>query len=228
LLVHGVVRAGSIAAVSGRTASVLEEVIPGTRGRITVIPWGMRHGLRGAAVRTHLLAFGGATDPRKRVDFTIDVYQAYCRRHRDALPLVVLARAGLTSAQHARLARLGAQVIADGDQTTADQLLAGAATLIYPTRQEGFGFPIVEAAEFQTPVMVASDADLPEEVIGPHVYRLPADRPEEWAEAIDQLVATGPARKVLRLDDWPLVAAKYETLYRLVAATYSRATAEYQ
>ena len=185
--------------------------------RIVVIPHGMRRLPWPAGARSHLVAFGGGSDPRKRVDLMVAAYQRYREANRNALPLVVLARAGLTEGQRSTLVRLGADIRDRASTDEVDRLMAAAAALIYPTTTEGFGLPILEAAEVGTPVVMDRSADVASEVRGRHCVVVDGVDPDRWAAAIGRAVATGPVVAALDLPDWTEVAQRYVDLYRQLA-----------
>ena len=218
LLECGLSRAGRIVAISDRTRTDLERVVPQLRGKVEVIPHGMRKLPVPHGPREHILAFGGAGDPRKRVDHMVAVYQAYQRSTPKALPLVVLGRAGLTPAQSGELSAIGATVVPAAASSEVDALMGGAAALLYPSTDEGFGLPILEAAEMATPVVMDATANVATEIMGSHCYRVAGTDVAEWVTELQKAVAGGPVESALTLPDWPSVAASYRTLYRDVVS----------
>jgi alpha-1,3-rhamnosyl/mannosyltransferase len=82
-------------------------------------------------------------------------------------------------------------------------LYGAADALVYPSRYEGFGLPVLEAMASGVPVIASREASLPE-VVGSAGLLLDPDDEAEWAEAImrvredaayrSQLVAAGRAR----------------------------------
>jgi glycosyltransferase involved in cell wall biosynthesis len=217
LLERCLLQAARIVAVSDRTRREIVHAFPQLEGRVEVIPSGMRRFPAPAGERAHILAFGGGHDPRKRVDLLVEVYAEYRATTPDPLPLVVLARAGLAGDQPRRLAELEARIVTRADGAEVDGLLAGAAAVIYPTIAEGYGFPILEAAEFRTPVVLDATADVATELVGRHCFRVEGTAPAQWAEAVRRAVRGGPVENPLTLPDWPTVAARYRELYEDVA-----------
>lgn len=209
-------RVGRVVAVSARTGADIEERFPALRGRVTVIPHGLRRLVAPTGPRTHLLGFGGL-DPRKRVGLLVEAYGRYRATTSGALPLVVLARAGLAPAQRRALAALGARVVPDATRAQADALMAGAAALVYPTAEEGFGLPVLEAAEVATPVVIDRGARLAGEVVGDHCLAVDGSSVEAWAAGMRRAVEGGPVAAALDLPGWHEVAAAYRDLYDEVA-----------
>jgi glycosyltransferase involved in cell wall biosynthesis len=85
---------------------------------------------------------------------------------------------------------LGHRVIRPGRVSDAerDVLIAGAEALVFPSRYEGFGAPIIEAMASGTAV-IASDHPALVEVGGDAVVYLSPDEPGAWAEALGQVTA---------------------------------------
>ena len=210
-------RASRIVAISGRTRASVEEALPQLVGRVEVIPHGMRRLPAPTGPRRHVLAFGGAADPRKRTDLMVAAYRSYRSSSPDALPLVVLARAGLTPEQRQALAALDARVVPTATAAEVDALMASAAALLYTTTTEGFGLPILEAAELGTPVVIDASAQVADEVVGAHCFQVGSAEPDDWGRRLADAVDHGPVADALDLPDWSSVAGRYAALYREVA-----------
>ena len=210
-------RAGRVVAVSARTGADVRAAFPDLAERVEVIPHGMRRLPRSGSERRHILAFGGGSDPRKRVDLMVAAYREYCATVADPLRLVVLSRAGLTRPQAESLVALGARLVADASSERVDGLMAEAAALLYPTAEEGFGLPILEAAEAGTPVVMDAAARVAAEAVGPHCRLVHEGDARAWARALDDAVRAGPVFDALALPGWAEVATRYAELYREVA-----------
>ena len=104
-------------------------------------------------------------------------------------------------------------------------LLTLARALLFPTRYEGFGMPVLEAFAQGVPVVTSDDPSVLE-VAGGAGWHADADDVEELAEALRQAVAEGPAREArvtagrLRAEgfSWARSASKLWDVYRAVAA----------
>jgi glycosyltransferase involved in cell wall biosynthesis len=91
-------------------------------------------------------------------------------------------------------------------ETQLQALYIGAVALVYPSRYEGFGLPLIEAMAAGLPVLGAQAASIPE-VVGEAGVLLDPLEPDAWADAIrrvatdvafaDQLRAQGRARAAL-------------------------------
>lgn len=114
-------------------------------------------------------------------------------------------------------------------------LLQGATGLVFPSFQEGFGFPPVEAALLGVPVAV-SDIEIMRESLArfdlPAVWFRP-DKVEELAEAMIRLSAeeaelrsqAGNRIEILKGDSWAEVGRKYLAIFReqaMVASMYQQ------
>ena len=66
-------------------------------------------------------------------------------------------------------------------------LYKGAVALVFPSRFEGFGAPILEAWAAGCPVIAADSTAIPE-VVGDAGYLLSPDNPEQWARAMRDLL----------------------------------------
>jgi alpha-1,3-rhamnosyl/mannosyltransferase len=213
LLMRGLHRATEVVAVSERTRAEAETAYPELTGKVRVIPTGRRTLTRPDVRRTHVLAFSGGSDPRKRVDLMIDVYERYRLRSNAPLPLVVLARAGLTSDQMARLTTLEADIRESATRDDVDALMGSAAALIYPTMKEGFGLPILEAAELGTPVIIDGRADIPAEVRGDHCFSVWEAAADAWVDELERAISVGGLALSINLPTTAEVASRYRDLY---------------
>jgi glycosyltransferase involved in cell wall biosynthesis len=103
-------------------------------------------------------------------------------------------------------------------------LYRGAAALVYPSRYEGFGLPVLEAMACGTPVIASRAASIPE-VLGDAGVLLDPDDEPGWAEAIADVVTDewqkGRMRKAgltrARSFTWARTAAITLDAYRTVA-----------
>jgi glycosyltransferase involved in cell wall biosynthesis len=83
---------------------------------------------------------------------------------------------------------------------TDDQLLAlyrSATALVYPSRYEGFGLPVLEAMACGTPVIASRAASIPE-VLGDAGILLDPDDAAGWADAIGRVVTDEGLRDRMR------------------------------
>lgn len=131
--------------------------------------------------------------------------------------------------------RLSAMVAGDGaddavvrlgavSEPALRSLYQGAAALVYPSRYEGFGLPLVEAMASGTPVLASRAASIPE-VVGESGILLDPDDSKLWAEAIVQVMTDSALRARLRAQGlsraamftWERTARITRDVYRQVA-----------
>jgi glycosyltransferase involved in cell wall biosynthesis len=137
------------------------------------------------------------------------------------------AVAALPASARDRVLRIGAV-----DDATKHWLLRRAAVLAYPSLDEGFGFPILEAQLAATPV-VASDVGAVSEIGGDGVLLVGARDPAAFAGALGRAIADGGLRlglieagqRNVRRFDWADTAERLVALYRGLVAESAPAAA---
>jgi glycosyltransferase involved in cell wall biosynthesis len=85
-----------------------------------------------------------------------------------------------------QLAREGVHILGYLDDGLVDQLMSSATVFVYPSRYEGFGFPVVEAMRNGAPVVSSDAASLPELGGDAVVYVHPGD-PEALARTLAEV-----------------------------------------
>lgn len=81
-------------------------------------------------------------------------------------------------------------------QAVLDGLYRQAVALVFPSKYEGYGLPVVEAMVRGCPVVAANAGSLPE-VVGSGGRVVDPDDVDLWAEAIGELVSNPDARREL-------------------------------
>jgi alpha-1,3-rhamnosyl/mannosyltransferase len=139
----------------------------------------------------------GADKPLKNLPLLVRAYAA----SGVTLPLVL---AGPLDPRHPATAEtiaaleLGGRIRQVGS-VPEDQLVAlyrGALALLFPSRDEGFGLPPLEAMQLGVPVVCSRAASLPE-VVGGAAVLVPPDDEAGWANAIRRIVDDGALRSAL-------------------------------
>jgi glycosyltransferase involved in cell wall biosynthesis len=148
-------RARHVLAISERTKRDLVELYRTPPEKITVTPLAPDPAFRPAQEHDSFLLFVSAIEPRKQPLDAIDAANAVGRR------LVVVGPkkdADLAS----ELERRGAEVRGYVPKEELVRLYQSAACLVFPSRYEGFGLPVVEAMACGTPVVAAPEPALQE------------------------------------------------------------------
>jgi glycosyltransferase involved in cell wall biosynthesis len=184
-------------------------------------------GLAGA--RRYVLALG-TIEPRKNLPRLLRAFEPVARDHADAYLVVAgpdgwgtsaFTEALAVNSASDRIRRLGYVT----DQQRAD-LLAGASVLAYPSLDEGFGHPPLEAMAAGVPVVAARAGALPEVTGDAALLVDPTDQDaisDALTRVLDdddlrtQLVARGHAR----VDDfsWSRCVDELVALYRRLVST---------
>ncbi len=110
------------------------------------------------------------------------------------------------------------------DEAAKHWLLRHAQMLAYPSLDEGFGFPLLEAMSYDLPVVASTAGSIPE-VAGDAALLVPAHDVTALAEAMQSALTDDEARSRLitagrlRLNcySWPDTAARLADLYRRLA-----------
>jgi glycosyltransferase involved in cell wall biosynthesis len=176
----------------------------------------------------------GTVERRKNLATLVSAFARVAAETPD-VRLVIAGRDGDDSASVARaIDRLDgpirARVLVLGAVTdeTKHDLLGRASVLAYPSLDEGFGFPILEAQLAGTPVVASSAGSIPEIAGSGALFSVPHDSDAlaanlYWALTNDdmrhRLVANG--QKNLRRFSWEANALAHVELYRQVVEQHS-------
>ncbi|WP_143559673.1 glycosyltransferase family 4 protein [Sphingomonas dokdonensis] len=220
-------RADRIVCVSQSTRDYLGNLSPRLADRAIVIPHGTsRLSDRPAPVDRErpFFLFVGRRDRYK--NFAV-LLHALALLHRDA-ELVCFGGGPLTTNEK--------EIIAQFDLTERihqtggdDHLLAGhyraACALLYPSRHEGFGLPLLEAMSLGCPVIAAPLTSLPE-VGGDAALYADADDPQAWRDTMALLIDSEDVRnKAVNAGharagtfSWQATAQRHAALYKEMEA----------
>jgi glycosyltransferase involved in cell wall biosynthesis len=206
-------------------------------GRVHVIPHGadpfeapgddeVERVTSGFGIGGPFALFVGGIEPRKNLDALVDAFA----RVGDPEPWLVIAGGRTywapqgTEALRAKVEalpeRLRRRVVLTGYVSDNEKraLLAGATVLAYPSRYEGFGFPVLEGFSAGVPVLTSSAASLPE-VAGDAALLVDPDEIDAIAEGLVRLFGDPDLRE-------RLVAAGRERLATFSWERTAGATAE--
>lgn len=172
----------------------------------------------------------GTEERRKNLPMLVAAFAEVAARHPE-LELVLAGAPGddsnavddaialVSPSIAARIRRLGFV-----DDTSKHWLLRRASVLAYPSLDEGFGFPVLEAQLAGTPVVASRVGSLPE-IAGDAALLVEAPEPERFAEALSRVIDDGALRlgmieaglRQARHFDWARTADQMAGLYRRLA-----------
>jgi glycosyltransferase involved in cell wall biosynthesis len=190
--------ASVIIAVSHTTATAYS-LITGRTDRIVVAPHGVDHArfrpaeldherardaamLASADVASPFIVHLGTIEPRKQVPMLIEAVRNL-QRERPTLQLVLAGQ--MWEGMHARLGQTAPHERRLGyvSDDLAVALLRNAAAVAYPSAEEGFGLPLLEAMACGTPV-VGTASDVSVEVCGEAATLIPLNPQESRASRL--------------------------------------------
>jgi glycosyltransferase involved in cell wall biosynthesis len=177
----------------------------------------------------YLVYFGGEL-ARKRLDWTIETFEAI----EDPEPLLVIC--GVPEERHADFmaklrqeTRARVRLLPYIPTDSMARLFQNAAAILYPTLYEGFGFPALEAQAAGTPVLLSPVSSL-RELSGPGARLLDPDDRRSWIELCSRLVVQYReghipdinARRWARRFSWEEAARRHFQVYEAAAAGRAR------
>jgi glycosyltransferase involved in cell wall biosynthesis len=176
------------------------------------------------------ILFMGTLEPRKNVGALLDAYERLLARGTAVPPLVLAGRASQDAApwlERLRRAPLAghARHLGYVPADERERVYAGARLLVQPSRDEGFGIPVLEAMSAGVPVVAANRGSLPE-VLGDAGPLVDPDDAQAFEHALrrvidDQAFATMCAERGLaraRQFSWSAAASNARNAYEYAVA----------
>ncbi len=154
--------------------------------------------LRGKwSIPERYLLFVGTLEPRKNIPFLIGLMNDL-RRRCPGVGLVIAGREGWGAADvYESLKRAGENsgVILTGPVSEAElqALYSGASVTVFPSLYEGFGYPVLEAMQWDCPV-VANRIPVMEEVVGEGGCLVSVEDRLGWIDAVARLLENSKER----------------------------------
>ncbi|HEY5058578.1 MAG TPA: glycosyltransferase family 1 protein [Gaiellaceae bacterium] len=205
-------RAQRVIAISQRTKDDLVGLYGLAPERIVVTPLAPDPAFRPGGTRGDYLLLAGAVEARKNPLLAADAAAATGRR-------LVVAGPERDPALAAELRRRGADLRGYVPKDELVRLFQEAAVLLFPTRDEGFGLPVVEAMACATPVVATNDPAVREVGGDAIAYASEADFPAAVARVLaDQGSWAQAGLERARLFSWERTARATADVYREVLA----------
>jgi alpha-1,3-rhamnosyl/mannosyltransferase len=147
--------------------------------RVAAVPLGASDAFRPveATDRPPYFLYAGTLEPRKNLYELIEIWRAV--RNRYPVDLLLAGRRRVDFDEP--LPEPGLQLLGEVSDADLAQLYSGALAVVYPSRYEGFGLPVLEAMQCGACVLISKDAAL-REVAGDAGLNL--DGAQAWAEAM--------------------------------------------
>ena len=130
-------------------------------------------------------------EPRKNIEVVIEAFELL-RRHRPELLLAVAG--GVAPGATVPADRPGVRLLGFVGDDRLAALLRGASAVVYASRFEGFGMPVVEALASGVPTVASSHASL-NEASGQAALRADPENPAAIAEALETALERGAERR---------------------------------
>jgi glycosyltransferase involved in cell wall biosynthesis len=145
--------------------------------------------------------FVGSPKPHKNLPVLFEAFSQLRSKHHHTLELVLIGKDKNESALRALAVRLGIDQRLRWIESVSDELLracySAAEATILPSRQEGFGLPVIESMACGTPVICADAASLPE-VAGGCALLFDPSSPEECGAQMSSIIESSHLRNELR------------------------------
>jgi glycosyltransferase involved in cell wall biosynthesis len=202
-------RASAVVAMSDATARDVEALLPQARGKVHAVRTGVNaasfapgkedaeriRGKRG--VRGPYLLYVGNITRRKNIPVLLEAYASIRNAVNARLVLAgALEFGGGEALERIRQGMDGVSYLGRVSDEELRALYQGALAFVYPSQDEGFGLPVLEAMASRVPVITTTGGALPEAVGDAGLLVAPGSVPE-LAEAIKRLAGDAGLRESL-------------------------------
>ena len=210
-----------IVAVSEFTASQVVNLLGVERSRIRVIPHGVRPPSAGIAPeRENIILFVGVLQVRKNVERLVEAFE---RISGDWRLVLAGAPAGFQAARIVERIQRSPQcnrivVVGHLSRRELEILYSRSSIFAFPSLDEGFGLPVLEAMSYGVPVITSNRGAL-REVAGDAALLVNPCETEELVMALNRLIQDNQLRA--RLSEAGRTRAQLYTWDQAVRATYS-------
>ncbi|HTC80754.1 MAG TPA: glycosyltransferase family 1 protein, partial [Acidimicrobiia bacterium] len=218
-------RAAAIVAVSGATARAIDEMLEPVAPVLT-IAHGVDHDrfrpapagdpddlarLDRLGVRPPYVAFVGTMEPRKAVPTLVEAFARLAADHPDVRLVLAGADGWGTEEVRATVAASGVATRVLRVRWVPDEalpaLLRQAAAVAYPSHEEGFGLPALEALASGAPLVTSAESPMAE-IAGPAALLVPSGNAGALAWALNRVLSDADVAARLRREG-PAAAAPY-------------------
>lgn len=216
----------AIIAVSRFTATQVEELLKVPASRIRVIPHGVRMAAETPVVREKLVLFVGAIQRRKNVARLVKAFERLPDDWRLALAGAAngFGAAEELSAVEQSARRGSIDIRGYVTARELENLYRRASIFAFPSLDEGFGMPILEAMAHGVPVITSNTSAMPEVAGSAAMFIDPRDA-EALGDALVRVAADAPLREDLirrgferaREFTWESAVERTWSVYREIA-----------
>jgi glycosyltransferase involved in cell wall biosynthesis len=200
-------RASAVIAMSDATARDVEALLPEAHGKVHAVRTGVNAASFALAkedaqriresrgIRAPYLLYVGNITRRKNIPVLLDAYESV----RSALGarLVLAGALEFGGGEVLERVRRGAEGVTYLGRVSDEELAAlyqGALAFVYPSQDEGFGLPVLEAMASRVPVITTTGGALPEAVGDAGLLVTPGSVPE-LAQAMRRMVGDAALRE---------------------------------
>jgi glycosyltransferase involved in cell wall biosynthesis len=208
-------RADLVLTLSESARADLERVLGLPRAKLRITYLGAPAPDREPSVKEPYFLFVGGTERRKNLNLVLDAL-----RMLDGVELRVVGAHSASAVHDARRDQQGVRWLGHVSETELVELYRHALALVFPSRYEGFGLPVLEAMARLTPVIAANTSSIPE-VARDAAILVDADDVVGLVEAMRRVATEAPLREdMIRRGAEVVAGFTWEETARLTVAAY--------